>query len=186
MGVCKMAMNGFFRAFVLVAALGVAACSEEAPQLTVAAEAVPERALYFILHEVEGRPDALHLSGSSFGISRYRLGAVTALIGARLVNDNRAAFLKTENRKVAETKLCLSTNNNANGCPRFVFEMVISRANGARDGVAGGTVSGNGGGDRRGLVPIQPVLQAEKEILDGVDAFHCEITAEQQRCVQFR
>lgn len=157
----------------LIGMLGLTACGEEAPQLTIDTQSVPEKAVYFVIHPVKGQPGVRRMSGSSFGLTRYRLGAVTALVGAEIVNDGNAAFLKTENSKVAETRLCVASKNREPGCPRFVFEMQIapsagkSQKSGAR------------------MMPIQPVLQAKQDILEGVQAFHCTITSKHQRCVPF-
>jgi len=148
----------------------LSACGEEAtPNLTVDARSTPERAVYFVLREVKGKPEQQMLSGSSFGISRYRLGAVTALIGARNLPGDGAQFLKTEKRKVAEAKVCLATENKAGGCPRFVFEMVFSP-------------TGEAGGNKSGTIPVKPVLAAEKDILNGVQAFRCTLNDQAQRC----
>lgn len=155
---------------MLAGMLSLSACGDDAPpNLTVDARSTPERAVYFVLREVKGNPDQQMLSGSSFGISRYRLGAVTALIGARNLPREGAQFLKTENRKVAETKVCLATENKAGGCPRFVFEMVFSP-------------SSKAGKNKGGTIPVKPVLAAEKDILNGVHAFRCTLNDRDQRC----
>lgn len=154
---------------LLVGMLSLSACGDEPPNLTVDARSTPERAVYFVLREVKGKPGQQMLSGSSFGISRYRLGAVTALIGARNLPGEDTQFLKTGNSKVAETKVCLATENKAGGCPRFVFEMVFSP-------------TGEAGKNKGSTIPVKPVLAAEGDILNGVQVFRCTLTGQDQRC----